>query len=50
MTNNDNRVVGHSSEQVVRACPNNGLKQPVRQFGDTFSAENVLLNAFFDKN
>jgi hypothetical protein len=38
-----------SGEKVVRACPNNGLKEPVQRFEDTFSAETVVLEAFFRK-
>jgi hypothetical protein len=47
MTRPDTQAQSGMSEKVVRACPNNGLKEPVQKFEDTFSAETVLLKAFF---
>lgn len=50
MTRTDNQTsVATSGDKVVRACPNNGLKQPVLRFEDTFSAETVVLKAFFSE-
>jgi hypothetical protein len=38
---------GVSGEKVVRMCPDNQLKEPVKRFEETFSAETVLMEAFF---
>lgn len=35
------------AEKGVRIHPNNGLKQPVRTYGSTFSAVSVLKQMFF---
>lgn len=43
-------VVHNAGEQLVRACPNNSLKQPVRKFEETFSAEKVVMAKFFTTN
>lgn len=34
-------------DKVVRMCPDNELKAPVKKFEDTFSAETVVMEAFF---
>jgi hypothetical protein len=47
MTRTDTQPQGGASEKVVRACPNNGLKDPVLKFADTFSAQAVVMKTFF---
>lgn len=46
----DATVTHSSGEQLVRACPNNSLKAPVRKFEETFSIEKSLLEKFSKKN
>ncbi|WP_186806430.1 hypothetical protein [Rhizobium leguminosarum] len=50
MQRTETSVVHSSGEKLVRACPNNSLREPVRKFEDTFSAEEVVLEKFFKKN
>lgn len=50
MQRNDGSVGHKSGEKLVRACPDGVLKQPVRKFEDTFSAESVVLEKFFSPN
>lgn len=47
---NETTVVHSTGEKLVRACPNNSLKQPVRKFEDTFSAETLIVEKFFKTN
>ena len=37
-------------DKVVRACPDNELKEPRLRFEDTFSAETVVLKTVFPKD
>lgn len=37
----------YTGVKPVRAAPPSNLKQPVRPFSDTFSAEKVLVEKFF---
>ena len=46
-TRTDNQPPAKPGEKVVRMCPENQLKAPVRRFEDTFSAETVVMDAFF---
>ncbi|MGD0331952.1 MAG: hypothetical protein ABSA90_01710 [Xanthobacteraceae bacterium] len=39
--------VSTSGDKVVRMYPNNGLKEPVRKYEDTFSAITVVKEMFF---
>jgi hypothetical protein len=39
-----------SDDNSFRACPYSVLKQPVRNFEDTFSAESVIIKKFFFDN
>ncbi|WP_315923022.1 hypothetical protein [Mesorhizobium sp. SP-1A] len=50
MQRNEASAGRKSGEKLVRACPVSVLKQPVRKFEDTFSAENVVLEKFFSRN
>jgi hypothetical protein len=36
-----------AADKVVRMCPDNELRAPVKPFGETFSAETVVMEAFF---
>jgi hypothetical protein len=47
MSNHDQQVPVKSGDKVARACPDNELKRPKKRFVETFSAEEVLLEAFF---
>lgn len=51
----NNRFLYPYHHNIIRpkqwnCIPNNELKEPVQRFEDTFSAENVVLDAFFTKN
>lgn len=49
MTKLDNKAPAKLSDRVARMCPDNELKAPVKAFEDTFSAETVLMTAFFSQ-
>lgn len=43
----DSRAPAKLSDRVARMCPDNELKSPMKKFEDTFSAETVVMEAFF---
>jgi len=50
MYKNGSSETRKSDDNGVRACPYSVLKQPVRKFEDTFSAESVIIEKFFFDN
>jgi hypothetical protein len=46
MTRTDKAPV-KPGDKRVRMCPDNQLKEPVRRYEDTFSAETVVMATFF---
>jgi hypothetical protein len=46
-TRTDNQPLAKPGDKVVRMCPDNQLKAPVRRFDETFSAETVVLETYF---
>jgi hypothetical protein len=47
-TTTDRKPTGRTpGDKVVRMCPDNELKAPAKRFGETFSAETVVMEAFF---
>ncbi|WP_161500033.1 hypothetical protein [Bradyrhizobium sp. AC87j1] len=49
MDRTDKKALPKAGDKVVRMYPNNGLKQPVRKYEDTFSAVAVVKEMFFAK-
>ncbi|MGM4991301.1 hypothetical protein [Tardiphaga sp. 841_E9_N1_2] len=49
MNRTDKKALPKAGDKVVRMYPNNGLKQPVRKYKDTFSAIDVVKEMFFKK-
>jgi hypothetical protein len=43
----ENKAPAKSGDKVARMCPDNELKSPKKSFDETFSAETVLMQAFF---
>jgi hypothetical protein len=50
MSNHDRKAPVKSGDKVARACPDKELRAPKKRFAETFSAEEVLLKAFFPAN
>jgi hypothetical protein len=47
MTRHDSKAPAKLGDRVARMCPDNELKSPIKKFEDTFSAETVVMEAFF---
>lgn len=47
MMRHDSKAPVKSGDKVARMCPDNELRHPKKSFNDTFSAEVVLMDAFF---
>jgi hypothetical protein len=47
MDRTDKKALPKAGDKVVRMYPNNGLKEPVRSYKDTFSAVAVVKEMFF---
>jgi hypothetical protein len=50
MTRHDNKAPAKLGDRVARMCPDNELKTMKKDFENTFSAEEVMMNAFFPGN
>lgn len=49
MDRTDKKALPKAGDKAVRMYPNNGLKEPVRKYEDTFSAVAVVKEMFFAK-
>lgn len=47
MTETDKKAPAKSGDKVVRMCPDNELRAPVKTFAETFSGEAVVMEHFF---
>ena len=47
MAPTDKKALAKPGDKVVRMCPDNQLRTPVRAFSDTFSAETVVMETYF---
>lgn len=47
MTRTDKKAPAKLGDKVVRMCPDNELKAPVKSFEQTFSGEAVVMEYFF---
>lgn len=47
MTRHDNKAPAKLGDKVARMCPDNELKTMKKDFESTFSAEEVMMSAFF---
>lgn len=49
MTETDKKAPTKSGDKVVRMCPDNELRAPVKTFDQTFSGEAVVMEHFFQE-
>jgi hypothetical protein len=49
MDRTDKKAPLKTGDKVVRMYPNNGLKQPIKKYEETFSAVTVVKEMFFTR-